>query len=394
MGRRTILFVDDEERILSGFRRSFYDKKDEWEMEFSNSGEEALNALSKRKYDVIISDMRMPHMDGAELLQKVQNLYPDVIRIILSGQTEQELAMRTVHVAHQFLSKPCDSKYLAQIIERTLSIQDTLQNQSIKDIVGEIGQLPSLPKAYQELINNISKPNISIKDISTIIENDLAVSAKVIQLVNSAFFALPRRITDISQAVQYIGLTTLKSLTLSAGIFHSFENKSFSSRRLLEELQVHSVLCANIAKNMLTDKNMAEDAFLAGMLHDIGKLILIAYLPNEYAKISNRARETGDEFHVVEKEILGVTHAEIGAYLLAIWGLPSSIVEAVAYHHDPTRVQHTEFSVLDAIYITNCLVQKEESERTVDMNYLKSLGVQDHLLKWQKMVCSKLQINS
>lgn len=390
LNQRNILFVDDDEFILSGFRRSFYNRKNDWNIEYVDSGEKALSSLESTKYNVIVSDMRMPQMNGAELLKKVKDSYPDTIRIILSGQTELEMVMRTVHVAHQFLSKPCEVKHLEEVINRVCSLQDVLNNQYIKNIVGRIGKLPTLPKTYQDLCKALCSTRVSIGDITSIVEKDIAVCAKVLQLANSAFFSLPRRITDISQAINNIGITTLKSLALSVGTFDAFKKEKSCPLFLIEQLQEQSLLCANIAKSMLEDKNQADDAFLAGLLHSIGKLILMVYLPNEYQNALNLAKMNKKKMYIIEKEIFGVSYPEIGAYLLGIWGIPYTVVEAVAYQLDPVKVEHNEFDVVDAVYVAT-LILNNEHEGIIDTKYLQSLGIEHHLPKWQAMIHSTIQ---
>lgn len=385
MNQKNILFVDDEERILSGFRRSFHDKINEWKMEFVDSGSKAMISLEKQKYNVIISDMRMPNMDGAELLRKVKSVHPDTIRIVLSGQTELEMAIRTVDVAHQFLTKPCEAKYLEDVIKRACSLQDILKNEFAIKLVGKIDKLPAMPKTFQALSKALSNNNVFTDDITAIIEKDIAVTAKILQLANSAFFSLPRRITDISQAVNYIGINTLKNLTFSEGTFNPLESDS-STLLQIEKLHEHSYLCANVAKNMMLDVNQSEDAFIAGLLHDIGRLIFMVYLPNEYKKVLFFAQTSNLELDVVEKKIFGVSHPQVGAYLLGIWGIPYNIVEAVAYQNDPTKAEHKDFNILSALYVTNCLLQGEKNNKSINMSYLKRIGVEHLLSQWQLMV--------
>jgi HD-like signal output (HDOD) protein len=380
---KNILFVDDEERILSGFRRSFHDKINEWKMDFVDSGSKAMISLEKRKYNVIISDMRMPNMDGAELLRKVKSVHPDTIRIVLSGQTELEMAIRTVDVAHQFLTKPCEAKHLEDVIKRACSLQDILKNEFAINLVGKIDKLPSMPKTFQALSKALSNHNVFTDDITSIIENDIAVTAKILQLANSAFFSLPKRITDISQAVNFIGINTLKNLTFSEGTFNALEVDS-STLLQIEQLHKDSYLSAKVAKNMIMDTNQSEDAYIAGLLHDIGRLIFMVYLPKEYKKALQMAQKNNLELDIVEKRIFGVTHSQIGAYLLGIWGIPYNIVEAVAYQNDPTKIEQKSFDILSALYVTNGLLEN----KTLNMNYLKSIGVAHLLPQWQTMVQS------
>ncbi len=384
-----ILFVDDEPKILQGIERMLRSKHNSWKMVFALGGEVALQELKKDHFDVIVSDMRMPKIDGATLLKEVQNHYPHIVRIVLSGYAEMETALRAVPVAHQFLSKPCDAKHLEEVVDRACNLQTLLKDESLQNIVGKIDQLPALPKIYHELTKALAQPDSSIKAISAIVEQDIAISAKVLQLVNSAFFSLPRRVTSVATAVSCIGLNMLKNLALSVEVFRAFPNKKNFPDFSLEKLQSHALLTANIAKQMFSNKQKSEDAFIAGMLHDIGELIFMVHLPEKFCQLLTAVKENNKNFYLAEKEIFGITHTEIGGYLLGIWGLPYPVIEAVANHHEPQRVPHEEFDILEAIYIATHLA---EGSNELDLDYLKKLNVLDQLPTWN-LLAQQLKTN-
>jgi hypothetical protein len=176
-------------------------------------------------FDVIVSDMRMPGMDGAALLSLVREKYPQVVRIILSSQAELSTALRVVPVAHQFLSKPCDAQMLRVAIERACHLKALLHDDSIRSMVGGLGELPSLPRTYHALTLALADPNTSIQKVAAIVEFDVGIAAKILQLVNSAFFGIARSITNIQGAVGYLGVSTLRSLVLSVEVFRVFAPK-------------------------------------------------------------------------------------------------------------------------------------------------------------------------
>lgn len=382
-----VLFVDDEPRILTGFRRSFHHKKDQWEIFFASSGEEALQLLEKEKCKVIVTDMRMPQIDGATLLQTVQNLYPDMIRVILSGQTELEMLMRNISVAHQFLIKPCSPEYLEEIIDRSCTLQDNLHSEELKKLIGKLDKLPSLPKTYQALYIALSDPNVTFEEIASIFEKDIAISAKLIQFANSAYFCLPYKTNNIIQAISLIGMDMIRNLTFLIGAFGSFGRKDKVAIQWLEQLRSHSILSANIAKNLFEDKHQSNDAYLAGMLHKIGSLLIITHFPKEYEIILKESQNSGKEMHVVEKDILGVSHAQVGAYLLDIWGIPYSVVEAVANYIEPFKVNHNELNILSATYIADQLALDIHTDK-IDLQYLERLDVLKQLPQWREMAQS------
>ena len=390
---RRILFVDDEPRILDELRRMLRSQRQGWELAFAPGAETALLLMEASPFDVIVSDMRMPGMDGAALLARVREKYPHVVRIVLSGHTELSTALRVVPVAHQFLTKPCDAEMLRVAIERACHLKALLHDDSIRSMVGGLGELPSLPRTYHALTLALADPNASIQKIARIVEFDVGISAKVLQLVNSAFFGIARSMTNIRNAVSYLGLSTLKSLVLSVEVFRVFAPKGHLEGFSLEDLQRHARLTSYIAARLPVPKHLVDIAIVAGILHDVGKLIMAWKLPPRFKKLMAEAREEQCPLYKVEEREYGFSHAEIGAYLLGLWGLPYAVVEAVALHHAPHRVPHQTFDAASAVYIANLLAQEQDSSTPPsgenglqrDQEYLDSLGIQNDIPKWRAM---------
>jgi len=328
-----------------------------------SGGMDAVDKMSEMPFDVIVTDVRMPGMDGFSLLGIVRDQYPDTIRIALSGQTEMEGSLRAMPVLHQFLYKPCDPGLLEGTIERACDLRALVGSESVRKMVGGIKRLPTLPSVYtdlqQALIDQRSGArDIGAKDIARIIERDMGMCAKVLQLVNSSFFGLGRRITVIDEAVAYLGTEMINQIVLAASLF--------DKRRLdprgglsLEALRDHALLTAGIARKIMArDRRQAADAWMSGLLHDIGKLVLAAELPEQLADAAAHARREQRPLYEAEQSLFGATHAEIGAYLLGTWGLPNPIVEAVANHHAPDRVKHQGLDILTAVHAADALAHE------------------------------------
>ena len=359
MGKKRILFVDDEPMVLEGMRRMLRDKRNEWEMSFAPSGQEALVFLRDKGFDMLISDMRMPGMNGAQLLTEARDRFPGVIRIILSGQTDQETAMKLVLPAHQFLSKPCDPETIKLTIEREFQLNDLLTNESIKHVIAGIGTLPSIPSLYTKVMEELKAPDPSISRIAEVVSMDVGMTAKLLQLVNSAFFGLPQHVSNLVQAVSLLGLDTIKTLVLSIHIFAQFDPERLFMLDITQIWQ-HSLMIGLFAKAIARAENQSQvqvdDALTAGLLHDAGKLVLAANFSKEYADIVKLAEDEGLTVGEAEARMLnGTTHAEIGAYLMGLWGLPHSIVEAIALHHRPHPDIMRSFNVAVAVHIANLL---------------------------------------
>jgi HD-like signal output (HDOD) protein/ActR/RegA family two-component response regulator len=391
---RRVLFVDDELRILEGLRRMLRVQRQEWEMAFAPGGEAALALMEASPFDVIVSDMRMPGMDGAKLLARVQEQYPQVVRIMLSAHTELSIALRVVPVAHQFLAKPCDAAMLRVAVERACHLKGLLNDDSIRRTVGALQDLPSLPRTYNALTQALTSPDMSLRKIAGIVEQDVGISAKILQLVNSAFFGMAHSITNIEHAVVYLGINTLRSLVLSLEIFRVFEPKTPLPGFSLEKLEHHAQLAAHIAARLPVPKHLADITVAAGMLHDVGKLILAWKLPERFKKLLAQAAEEHCPLYKVEEREYGFSHAEIGAYLLGLWGLPYILVEAVALHHGPNRVPHQSFDSVSAVYVANLLAHELEppssevllrDDTEISREELAGLGVEGDLAAWRVM---------
>ena len=395
---KKVLFVDDEPKILGGLERMLRGQRREWEMTFVDSAQAALDALAAAPFDVIVSDMRMPGMDGARLLARVQEQYPRTVRIVLSGHTETEAALRAARVAQQFLSKPCESTVIREVVNRACDLQALLGNAFLRRTLGRIDTLPALPRVYDELITALADPEVSVDCVASIVEQDVGISVKILQLVNSSFFGLRKQIADVRMATTYLGLTMIRDLTLSIEVFRAFEASDGLPEFSLEREQVHATLTARIARRLLSDKVMSAQAFTAAMLHDIGKLILATKLPETYQPMLAASASGGRALYAIEEESNGISHAEIGAYLLGIWGMPYPIVEAVANHHHPARVEQQRFDVLGAVHVANALAHEltgsavdSSQESELDLCYLNSVGELDALPRWREVAAAEAE---
>ncbi|MDP8241086.1 MAG: response regulator [Candidatus Hatepunaea meridiana] len=389
--KKHILFVDDEPNILSSLRRMLFSMGSEWEIAFANSGEEALRKLAVETFDVIVSDLSMPEMNGFQLLTKVKKRYPQITRIAFSAQTDVGKNLHSLKPIHQYISKPINTVEIINTIKRTCSLHDMLHNKKLRELVSNMESLPSFPVIYERLITELESPNASLNNISTIVAEDQGMSVKILQFVNSAFFGLPRQISNQKMAVVLLGLDIITSLALSIRVFQQLQHDKMT-RFNLDNLWAHckrvSVIAKTIAKNECNDKNLIEGAFTSGLLHDIGKLILTDNMPEQYSKALAIASRERIPMFEAEQDVFGTTHAEVGAFLLGIWGLNESIVEAVAYHHQPQKCHNSSFSSLTVVYMADIFdhIKSVEIEKVLidrcDENYVNELGLIDRLPLW------------
>lgn len=394
--KREILFVDDEKNVLDGLKRMLRPMRKKINMTFAENAKEALEIMEKRHFDVIISDMRMPGMNGAELLREVKNLYPATMRIILTGQSAESAILQTIGVAHQFLDKPCEPERLKNIILRALFIKRLMAYPGIERIVSRIDTLPSLPEIYMEVRKKVADPESSTEDIGMCIEKDVAMSAKIMQLVNSAFFGHFKNVNTPSRAVSVLGLETINTLILSLHIFKQYE-KMDNLAISMQSLWKHSLLTAKAAKAIAVseseNKTIHEEAFMAGMLHDIGKLVLAAGLPEKYKEIVQLCKDEKISCYESETRIFGVGHAEVGGYLLGLWGIPGPVMESITYHHRISIYPSNQFDGLTALYAADFFINKinpcenfQDITTELDEKHFISTGTIQNLKKWE-MIC-------
>jgi len=390
--KRRVLFVDDDPNVLQGLQRMLRSMRQEWDMDFAGGGEEALRKMEGTPFDVVVSDMRMPGMSGAQLLQEVARRYPSTVRIVLSGHSDREYILQLVTTSHQYLAKPCDADTIKDTVNRACALRDLLTSEELSGVVSRIDSLPSLPSLYTRIIQILQSDDPSLQKVGEVIAEDIAMSAKVLQLVNSSYFGIARRISNPVQAVMFLGLETVKALVLSVQVFATWDSRKVRQYDI-ETLWQHSMTIGMIAKRLAEMEQLrtseADDAFTAGLLHDIGKLILAASLPDKYEQIVQDCRKSHLPVWVAEEQTFGTTHAEIGAYLLGLWGLPTTIVEAVAWHHRPAECPARTFCPLTTVHVANGLWHEMRHSECQDMGALldttlmEDLGLQERIPVWR-----------
>jgi HD-like signal output (HDOD) protein/CheY-like chemotaxis protein len=369
-------------------------------MQFVASGREALSLLEREAFDALVTDLRMPGMDGEQLLNTVKERHPHMVRIVLSGEMNQASGFKTVRCAHRYLAKPCDAETLKSALSQALALHRWVDDHRLKELLARLESLPSLPEVYAELLAEIQAPNSSFRRVGDLIARDVGMTAKILQIVNSAFFGLGRRILNPQDAVAMLGYDTLKALVLSTKIFSQFDAKRVRCLDL-NALWQHSMNTGMFARTIGVGEKLArtaqDEAFTAGVLHDVGKLILAHNFPEIYADVIMRSRAQQRPAVELEQECFGASHAELGAYLLGLWGIGEEVVGAIAYHERPPRTSAPS-RVLAVVYAANALEHMlsgtpgDEAAAAVDPEILKQLNVAERFAAWEgtcRGICSR-----
>jgi len=399
-GVPTLLFVDDERPVLDGMRRKLSDQEDRWNMLFANSGSEALEIMDAQPVDVVITDMRMPGMDGAALLDEVRQRHPSAARFILSGYSEREAIYRTLGPAHQYFAKPCDAQLLIEAVERTLTIRTRLQSPDLLALISGAKTIPALPRALSELFERLQSPNGSAADIARIISADIGMTAQVLKLVNSAYFFVPSKVSDVLQAVRLLGFELIRSVAVLAGVFEAFHTSGIDMAAVVQ-LGNRSMMIGAVAKRIAEmeklDAAAVDQSQCAGMLSHIGSLILFANRPEEMKSLRRELDASGGELILAERRIFGACHSELGAYLLSLWGFGDPVVEAVLEHHGPSAVgRAAKIGPTAVVHAAQCLVKPKLAggnkdvlrQAGLDIDYLGKIGAADRIAAWTALASS------
>lgn len=376
--KKRLLFVDDEPSILDGLRRSLRPLRDEWDLDFAHDGPEALERLKTRPADLVVSDLRMPGMNGVELLGAVKSRYPSTARFVLSGFADQFMVLHCAGPAHRFLAKPCAPEDLVHAIRRSFALRDRLHAHAVQRFMDSAEDLPTLPGLYESLMRALQSPDSTMAEIAAIIDHNPGMAAKMLHLVNSAFFVY---IESIQQAISYLGAEAMSAVALAAALFEPCldpERDEFG----LQACYDHSIAVGATAGTWISrtfqHRRLAEESIMAGMTHDIGKLVLMRNRPDGWRETLQAARRRRLPVHLVEADVLGVTHADIGACLLNRWGIADPIVEAVAYHHHPSGSLSRDKGSLFAVHVANALCHKwheagADWKSLLDTSYLNAV---------------------
>ena len=372
-----LLFVDDDTEILNSIRRLLYPMRKTWICQYASSGEDALELVKKTHFDVIVSDIRMPNMDGVMFFTLVSDLSPGTIRIALSGQSNYGASLGASSIIHHFLTKPVDNKTFINSIQYALELKSLLTDKSVKAAISKLKSLPSKPDNYNKIMRELAKPEPSINQVAGYIEEDIGTSAKMMHLVNSAFFGLPRHIETPVHAVVLLGLDTVSSLFLSINLFSQFDSRLLEKLNL-EQTYDHSLrvgtLSAKLMNYLEPDTFTKDKAFIAGYMHDLGKLVFATNYPEVYRTIILHSKRGQNTLCELERQNIKADHAQAGAYLLGLWKFSEDVIQAIVLHHQDPEMLRFSSNLARVLAFANVWdhIKKESPEKAADEDYLKS----------------------
>ena len=399
--KKRVIFVDNDAAFLEELKSLLNFSESAWDIQYAISGEQALSAMETAPPDVVVADLDMQDFPAVDFLKRVRELHPRAVRFTLTTSDQHPSMALATTVAHQFLHKPCDPHEFQVLIARACALRERLTGSTLKEKLHDVDGLPSLPSLYQRIMTEIHSSDPSIAVIGEIIEQDIGMSAKLLQIVNSAGIGLQHEVSNVVQAASLLGLQKVSSMALMIEVFSVVAGAKLPSGFSVDALWNHSLkvgeFATAIAKSEVDDSKLIDDSFTAGMLHDLGLVVFASRLPNELSQALDNARDTGTTLFAAEKALFNGTHAEAGGYLLELWGLPDAIVEAVTYHDYPSGLPEEDypsnlsehcFTPLIAVHIANYFCEEERkaefgaAESELDTFFLERLGLTEKIETW------------
>jgi HD-like signal output (HDOD) protein len=386
--RKRILFVDDEPPVLNLLQTLFRHANPDWDSCFTDRASRALALMDEEPFDVVVSDMRMPEMSGAQLLEQVSRRYPRTARLILSGYADQPMSVQALGFAHQYLSKPFTLAGLQSALNRIFGVRRFVQDPALQQALGGLNLLPSAAATHQQFMRDIASPSVTSDQLAGSIAQDVALTAKALQLVHSAFFGAPRPLTLARECVQALGVGLLRALTTANRLVLPPTVPVLAGLDL-DQVNRQAVAVGLRASRIMAFERATPDtvkiAFTAGMLHPLGRIALAFTFPDHHVEVMRRVSEGSESLIDAERDVFGVTHLQAGAYVLGLWGIPESVVEIVAHLHRPSATQARFFGALTAVHAACCLEQApgtsvEGLRERCDGAHLEAVRVDDRRL--------------
>jgi putative nucleotidyltransferase with HDIG domain len=386
------MFVGEDSELWPELLRC--STRENWRMTFAHAAEEAMAALDEQDFDAVVCNLTLPKQTGTDFLHELRERKPQVWRFLRAKPGASHDVKGWAGAADQLLEIPLGADAIQTRLEQAFNKGFWRPTAIAQSLLAGCPILPTPPKLYHRMLEMIASPNISLEKIGGVIEEDPAMAAKILRLVNSAAFGLQINVTRASDAVMYLGLETTKAMILIAHTMSSFnavERVKFPMEKLIKHSFTTARYARWIARVECPRGQTPDQAFTAGLLHDIGKLLLAANQGEAYARTIEYARKETFTLRQAERDFFGANHAELGGALLSAWGLPQPIVEAVALHHAPMWLgESVSFNATTAVHAANVFAQEETETApelrpaAIDLDYLNGGGFLDSIDSWRE----------
>ena len=391
---KLIYIVDDEPQIAELLGHLLAVRNKNWKIKIHKNPLNAIKNLESEKPDIVISDYCMPEMQGTEFLENIRIVAPNSLRVLISGNANPTTIATKLTAAHQFLAKPFSPSIVALKIEKALNAFDRLQDPKVQTMVMGLKTLPALPEIYFQLLETLDNYQADIQDISKILKQDGAIMAKVIQLANSPLFAKtvdwkqqPTMTVSPNEAIGILGTERLKATVMEHQMFKDFniEPNQLATDLLDKNRGETAKLTHQTAIRMQLKDNESKAAFAAGLMHDLGRLVLIDNYPQQYKTICKRAKKEKKPITELEKEIFKITQADVSSFLVSLWGLDQKVATALEFQEKPWEAtDKKEQKIATALYITKELVAIKTNNNNfprekIKTEFIAEIGLKEYL---------------
>jgi len=380
-----VLLVDDEPVLLRSMQRLFRATRPEWSLRTAASAADAVLLLEEEATDVLVTDLDLGETDGTDLLGFVMDRWPGTIRIAFTGHASGPQVIRAASVIHQVVHKAGDPETLLDAIERALTSRASIVDETMRGWISGGHELPAAPSLWPRLEEALRRPKTTSEELAALIEQDPAVTARVLQLASSAYFGASSPPRSVAQAANWIGVANLRGLVLSVELARLFRNVPPALN--VDQIAFDGYRTGRLAMAILRGHPDAARALLGGILHDLG--ILVRGMRGLEALLADfrTADAMGLSLHTVERKTRGFTHAEVGAALLGVWGIEEALVDIVRDHHVLPPIGGQPLDGATAVYLANLLVAEadeglENPRIDVDASWL---GVTAELPAWREL---------
>lgn len=392
---RRLIYGDEEALALEGMRRQAQDLVEDWEFVFLTDGGQVLEHLAHDGCDVLIASASLPGVAPEALFREARRRQPDGLRILMTSPSTQDRVLPCVGLLHQAFPRTSDPNQVLAMVANALRIGAGMARfPDVKTAITTLERLPSVPKVYHELRSALEGEHATWREVGAIIQRDMGMTAKVLNLINSAFFGLQRRVESPQEAVHFLGMDVVQALVLAHGLFD--QTGTLGTRRIrLEDVWEHSLRVAKGARALAAmeglSRHQASDAFMGGLLHDVGILVLAKTFPDTYDHVVESCATKRISLVEAEREAFGLSHAEVGAYLLGLWGIQGGVLEAVSLHHAPGDLRRAAFDPVLAVHIADEFSRAASQHpvwegTTLDQPALEALGLMDCIPGWKKVL--------
>jgi HD-like signal output (HDOD) protein len=394
--KRTLYVVDDQAPILEVAVMILQMIDPHWEVAGFTDPGEALKAVKAKAPDLMLSDQVMPGMQGSQLLEEVRAISPATIRIVMSGHVAPN-KLTWITSAHQYLAKPFDAATLGGIVNRSFAARERIHDQGLQAVVTGLHSIPSLPQVHQTLLRELEDDRTASAVVAGMVANDPGLSLKVLHLANSPLFGMGDLVTHPADAVMRLGTDMIAAIVLSQSLFRHYESLKGPDMNL-QQVWTHSWETARLAQHICRDKRLraktGEEAFLAGLMHEIGRFILIDNFPGQFKAACDTARRAASPLAAGLQETFQTSPSQVGAYVLELWGLPEAVVGAVGALDHPEEDQAAGVTIKAALYIANhiaCGRFPPDSFPVEEwkLDYLRSIGCVDEIPAWEKSLAGE-----